>query len=70
MFIQIGVTVGEVENPRRNVPKGPHGTTFPCVVTNPGSQLYEEVCQLKHVITSNDNSFLPAFFRITFFYIG
>lgn len=36
MSIQIGVTVGEVENPRRNVPKGPHGTIFPCVATDPG----------------------------------
>ena len=71
MFTQIGVTVGEVENPRRNVPKGPHSKTLPYVATNPGSQPYEEVCELNHVrLQANDNSFIPAFFRITFFYIG
>ena len=45
MLIQIGVTVGEVENPRRNVPKGLAGMNFPCVPTNSDSQPYEEVRQ-------------------------
>jgi len=44
-FIQIGVTVGEAENPRRNVPKGAAATNFPCVPTNSDSQPYEEVRQ-------------------------
>lgn len=43
--MQIGVTVGEAENPRRNVPKGPAGTNFLCVPANSDSQPYEEVRQ-------------------------
>ena len=35
MFIQIGVTVGEAENPRRNIPKGSPIILFSQVPTNP-----------------------------------
>jgi hypothetical protein len=68
---KIGVTVGEAENPRHNIPKGLHSAKFPWVPTNPGSQPYDEVCQGDHAQKqANDNNFLPAFFRITVFYIG
>jgi hypothetical protein len=43
-FDQVGVVVGEAENPRTNVPKGLYSVIFPCVPTNPGPQPYEEVC--------------------------
>lgn len=45
IFIQIGVTVGEAENPRRNIPKGLHVMTYPGVPTHQGSQPYGGVCQ-------------------------
>lgn len=71
IFIQIGVTVGEAENPRRNVPKGPHAMIFPWVPTHRGSQPYGGVCQVAHTRDQAiDTSFFPAFFRISVFYVG
>jgi len=58
--MQIGVTVGEAENPSRNVPKGPYWTVIARVPTNPDSQQYEEVCQGGH---AKDEQVLIASFQ-------
>lgn len=63
IFMQIGVTVGEAENPRRNVPKGPPGMIFPWVPTHQGPQPYGGVCQVDRVrnqaIDTSSYSLLP-----------
>jgi hypothetical protein len=68
--IQIGVAVGEAENPSYTVPEGWHGTIFTCGPANSSSQPFGGVRQTNRAQEqADDNSFLPAFFRLTFFYL-